>query len=75
MGLRGLGFRDEYLPHLSHRLVDGLVSWGDEAAIATRVEAHRNAGADQVMLGFLSDGDQPGPIDMARRLADRFVPR
>lgn len=72
--MRRMGFSDGDITELSDHLVDGLVSWGDETAIATRVEAHLTAGADHVLLGFLRDGDQPGPIDMARRLADRLVP-
>ena len=39
----------------SDRLVDGLVAWGDEEAIRTRVRAHLDAGADQVALQVLGD--------------------
>ncbi len=39
----------------SDRLVDGLVAWGDEDAIRTRVHEHLDAGADQVALQVLGD--------------------
>jgi len=38
----------------SDRLVDGLVAWGDERAIARRVADHRAAGADHVCVQVLS---------------------
>jgi probable F420-dependent oxidoreductase len=39
----------------SDRLVDALVAWGDETAIRERVQAHRDAGADQVALQVLNE--------------------
>jgi probable F420-dependent oxidoreductase len=39
----------------SDRLVDALVAWGDEEAIHERVQAHRDAGADQVALQVLNE--------------------
>jgi probable F420-dependent oxidoreductase len=39
----------------SDRLVDGLVAWGDEDTIRARLEAHREAGADQVAVQVLND--------------------
>lgn len=54
--LRGLGFTDDDLTAPgSDRLVDALVAWGDEEAIARRVEEHRAAGADHVALQVLDD--------------------
>jgi hypothetical protein len=47
--------------------------WGDAETIAARVAAHRDAGADQVALGVLSQGDQPTPIEVARELAGTLV--
>ena len=38
----------------SDRLVDRLVAWGDESAIAARVQEHRDAGADHVCLQVLT---------------------
>jgi probable F420-dependent oxidoreductase len=39
----------------SDRLVDALVAWGDESAIRERIQAHRDAGADQVALQVLNE--------------------
>jgi hypothetical protein len=41
--------------------------------IAARINEHRNAGADQVALTVLAEGDQPGPIEVARQLAGRLL--
>ena len=39
----------------SDRLVDALFGWGDEAAIAKRVQEHRDAGADHVCIQVLGE--------------------
>ena len=66
-----LGFTDDDLADGgSDRLVDALVVWGDEEAIAARVQEHRDAGAEPRL--------RPGPdgrlgvdfpLDAWRRLA------
>jgi probable F420-dependent oxidoreductase len=64
-----LGFTDEDAESLSDRLVDALVAWGDVDAVAERVQAHRDAGADHVCVQLIA---APGaPVDRAawRRLA------
>jgi probable F420-dependent oxidoreductase len=64
-----LGFsEDETQGELSDRLVEALVVWGDEDAIAARVAEHRAAGADHVCVQVL--GERPGelPMDDIRRL-------
>jgi probable F420-dependent oxidoreductase len=67
--LRRLGFTEEDIAGGgSDRLVDALVAWGDEEAIRRRVEAHREAGADQVLIQVIGDRDQL-PRDEWRRLA------
>jgi probable F420-dependent oxidoreductase len=78
-GLRGyrqsfarMGFSGEDIAELSDRLVDRLVAWGDVEAIVSRVDDARRAGADQVVLHALSDGDQPGPIEVARAFAGKL---
>jgi probable F420-dependent oxidoreductase len=53
----------------SDRLVDGLVAWGDEAAIAARVQSHRDAGADHVCLQVLPRAGETMPTDQWRALA------
>jgi probable F420-dependent oxidoreductase len=69
--LRRLGFTDDDLRvPASGRLVDALVAHGDEDAIAARVRAHHDAGADHVCLYVLGGG--PGealPLAAWRRLA------
>jgi probable F420-dependent oxidoreductase len=68
--LRRLGCTEEDLSHDgSGRLIDALVPWGDETAIARRVGEHRRAGADHVCLQVL-DADFRGlPLPRWRRLA------
>jgi probable F420-dependent oxidoreductase len=52
----------------SDRLVDGLVAWGDEQTILSRIQAHRDAGADHVCLQVLPrEGETP--VDQWQRLA------
>ena len=53
----------------SDRLVDALVAWGDEAAIAKRVQEHRHAGADHVCIQVLTDDPRQFPIEQWRALA------
>jgi 2-methylisocitrate lyase-like PEP mutase family enzyme len=48
--------------------VDALVAWGDEDAIVARVEEHREAGADQVLIQVVTDRDGL-PLEEWRRLA------
>ena len=69
--LRRLGFTEEDLAGGgSDRLIDALVAWGDEEAIAARLQEHRDAGADGVCIQALSDGDMTDvPLDVLRALA------
>lgn len=55
----------------SDRLIDALVAWGDEDAIAARVREHRDAGADHVAVQVLIDRDDMSvfPDEQWRRLA------
>lgn len=63
---RRLGFEEEdFSDGGSDRLVDALVAWGDEEAIAARVAQHLEAGADHVSVQALGT-DQLGQL---RRLA------
>jgi probable F420-dependent oxidoreductase len=62
--LRRLGYGDDDLADGgSDRLVDALIAWGDEEAIADRVRAHLDAGADSVCIQVLADD---GMVGMAR---------
>jgi probable F420-dependent oxidoreductase len=72
--IRRLGFTDDDLAHGgSDHLVDSLIAWGDAAAIAARVQEHRDAGADSVCIQVLQDGPMGGigslPTDVYRELA------
>ena len=54
--LRRLGWSDEELSaDGSDRLIDAVIAWGDVDAIAGRVRAHLDAGADQVCIQVRSD--------------------
>jgi probable F420-dependent oxidoreductase len=72
--LRRLGFGDaDFEDGGSDRLVDGLVAWGDDGAIAERVREHHEAGADQVLIQVLTAGDGGLPREEWRRLAPAVV--
>lgn len=68
-----MGFTDGDIADLSDALVDQLVIWGDANMIAARIGQYRQAGADHVMLHVLTEGGQPGPIEVARQLAGSLV--
>src|SRR6478609_356690 len=64
------GFTDDDLADGgSDRLVDALVVWGDEATIASRIQEHRDAGADHVCIQVLTDEPQAFPAEQWRALA------
>jgi probable F420-dependent oxidoreductase len=52
--LRRLGFDDvDLAPPGSDRLIESLVSWGSPAEIASSLQRHFDAGADQVAISLL----------------------
>jgi probable F420-dependent oxidoreductase len=53
----------------SDRLVDAIVAWGDEAAIAERVRAHFEAGADHVCIQVVGVPQGELPLGEWRALA------
>jgi probable F420-dependent oxidoreductase len=64
------GFTDDDIANAgSDRLVDALVAWGDETAIAARVREHRDAGADHVCIQVLTADPLGFPIEQWRALA------
>jgi probable F420-dependent oxidoreductase len=63
---------DDLLDGGSDRLVDALVAWGDEDAIAARVQEHVDAGADHVCLQVIHDEDGL-PVEQWRRLAAALI--
>jgi probable F420-dependent oxidoreductase len=67
--LKHLGYTDEDISAGgSDRLVDAIVAWGDEGAIAGRVREHLDAGADHVLLQPL------GNLDAAVSQLERLAP-
>lgn len=72
--LRWLGFADDDFAHgSSDRLVDALVAWGDEEAIAARVHAHLAAGADHVCVQPIGRTFGDLGLDQLRRLAPALL--
>jgi probable F420-dependent oxidoreductase len=69
--LRQFGFGDEdFADDGSDRLVDAIVAWGDEKAIADRIQAHYDAGADHVCIQpFRSDGEMGPDLRILEGLA------
>lgn len=71
--LRRLGYSEEDLAGPTDRLVDAIVAWGDEDAIAARVKAHHDAGADHVCVQHLVADRKVPPVDQWRRLAESLL--
>jgi probable F420-dependent oxidoreductase len=69
-----LGFTDDEIADGgSDRLIDALVAWGDEAAIAARVDEHRAAGASHVCIQVLTDTPRALPLEQLRILAPAVI--
>jgi probable F420-dependent oxidoreductase len=67
---RRLGFtEDDLAGGGSDRLVDALLAWGDDDALAARVQAHRDAGASHVCVQVITDQLPAFPRHEWRRLA------
>ncbi|HXX90153.1 MAG TPA: LLM class F420-dependent oxidoreductase [Acidimicrobiales bacterium] len=72
--LRRLGFgEDDLAGGGTDRLVDAVVAWGDDAAIAARVAEHHAAGADHVCVQVLVDDLRAFPLAQYRALAPALV--
>src|SRR4051794_23955411 len=69
--LRRLGFGDDdFAGGGTDRLVDALIAWGSDEAIAERVQEHRDARADQVLVQVLTGaGHETLPREQWRALA------
>jgi probable F420-dependent oxidoreductase len=73
--LRALGYTSEDLtPPGSDRLIDAIVAWGHEGAIAARVQAHLDAGADHVCIQVVGSDYTTVPVEAWRRLAPALIP-
>ena len=64
---RRLGYAEDDIRQMSDRFIDAIVAWGDLDAIAARVKAHVDAGADHVCLQVLTGGH--GQMDFGRERA------
>jgi len=74
--LKWLGFTDgDIADGGSDRLVDAIVAWGDEAAIARRIQAHHDAGADHVCIQVLLANPLEMPLAQWRALAPVLLGR
>jgi probable F420-dependent oxidoreductase len=73
--LRRLGWGDDDLAGGgSDGLVDALVAWGDVDAVAARLAAHHDAGADHVCIQVLGPDATALPLAHWRELAAALVP-
>ncbi|MBE1549031.1 putative F420-dependent oxidoreductase [Mycobacterium sp. OAS707] len=63
------GFTQDDLDSVSDRLLDAIIAWGDEEAVARRVEEHKQAGADHVCVQALTAEPLAFPREQWRRLA------
>lgn len=71
--LRDFGFGDDdFTDAGSDRLVDAIVAWGDDDAIAARVTGMRDAGADHVCVQVIRP-DEDVPRDDWRALAPALL--
>lgn len=67
---RRLGYGEEDMADGgSDRLVDDIVAWGDDDAIAARVQAHLDAGADHVAVQVLGGEPDVPPRELWSRVA------
>jgi probable F420-dependent oxidoreductase len=57
----------------SDRIVDDLVLWGDIASIATRLRAHREAGADHVAVQVIGVAPGASAMPQWRQLAEALL--
>jgi probable F420-dependent oxidoreductase len=73
--LRDLGYGDDDLADGgSDRLIDAVIAWGDEDAVAGRVRDHREAGADHVCVQPVGT-DLAGAVGELERLAPALALR
>lgn len=71
--LRRLGWTEEDLAGPSDALVDAIVAWGDIEAVAARVQAHLDAGADHVCVQVLPEDPRALPMADWRELAPALL--
>jgi probable F420-dependent oxidoreductase len=57
----------------SDRLVDDIVAWGDLDQVASRIEAHFDAGANHVCIQVIGEDQKALPMEEWRALAKRLL--
>jgi probable F420-dependent oxidoreductase len=67
-----MGFTGSDIDSLGDELVDQLVAWGSADAITAKINEHRQAGADHVVVTVLDSGHQSA-IDAAHQLSSRLA--
>ncbi|MDT5223790.1 MAG: hypothetical protein QOG19_1197 [Mycobacterium sp.] len=67
------GFAEDDLTHVSDRLFDAIIAWGNEDAITRRIAEHRSAGADHVCVQVLTADLREFPREQWRRIAAACV--
>ena len=68
-----LGFTEEEIDGRAPRFVDAVVAWGDEDAIAARLQEHVDAGASHVCIQAVDTGGDRSRPDW--NLLETFAPR
>lgn len=68
-----LGFTQEDIASVSDALFDALITWGDEAAVLSRIEEHRAAGADHIALQVLTGDQKELPREQWRRIGEALA--
>jgi probable F420-dependent oxidoreductase len=72
--LRRLGYTEDDLTGVgTDRLVDDIVAWGDLGAVASRVDAHFEAGADHVSVQVFTEDTTVLPMKEWEALAGRLL--
>jgi len=73
---RRLGYgADDVAGGGSDRLVDAAIAWGDVDAVATRVRAHLDAGADHVCIQLIFDDEAEVGVPQLRELVPALLAR
>lgn len=68
----GMGFSEAEVDGTSDRFLDAMVAWGDESAIAERIQTHLDAGADHVCIQPLGAENRP-EMKVVEAMAQRFL--
>ncbi len=66
------GFTEEEIDGTSDRFLDAMVAWGDEDAVAARIQAHLDAGADHVCLQPVGGANGKPERKVLEAMARRF---